>query len=235
MCDYSHNGYHTYFTKASHSEVMAQEDIMITYNKSMIDQFSFNLDETAEDKYDFVTLALRDIALGLGIGHSIKANVNAKEIRFPSSKPTPFEKCIIDAIGTDPVEAYKIATSGEVQGLYAPDPFINGVSLQYYVPSEKYPLRRLLTYDFSKGYVMRNLKYADDEHNNYWYWNSVFEEDLQWKKPALWTGSGDRFDENVVSTVEDEIPYKGEFSFSFDDVKSAAMTYPDGSAHNTEW
>ncbi len=131
----------------------------------------FSLDgEIGIAKFDFVTVALRDIAIGLGFTSNITANSSTKMINMTGEKYTPFESLIMNAIGTNPSLAYSIATSGSVDvelrdwggipvdtlSIYAPTTWVQGKSLRYFIPDEN-PITRLLTHDFGTGYVMRDL------------------------------------------------------------------------------
>lgn len=47
-------------------------DITITYNSRKLDDLSFSLEATSNDKYDFISIALRDILIGLGLSSSYR-------------------------------------------------------------------------------------------------------------------------------------------------------------------
>lgn len=187
------------------------DDMEITYNLSKTGEFSFNLDGVADaDKYDFVTLAMRDIAFGLGMANGLIANPAQGKMLFTDDGDTPFEKFLMAKIGwEDPAAAYRNATAGVVSpgyslNMYAPNPFINGVSLRYTIPTGNNPLNYLLSHDFSKGYVMRNISNYD--------WNMFFGYALQWFPPIL-TGSGNGTVNEYLEN-ENTLPFKGAYSFN---------------------
>jgi len=197
-------------------------DIEITYNIDMIGQFDFSLDgNISSNKYDFVTLAMRDIALGLGLGSKLSANTAKKEFNFTGQKLTPFETIVTNAIGSnDPKTAYINATQGTLSivlgdypstadtlHLYAPNPWINMTSLQYFIPEQAKPLTKLLTYDFGKGYVMRDLSGED--------WELLFERLLDWRREIPTGGKANTIAQ--IGTSNNILPYNGSFSISFND------------------
>lgn len=226
--EYTYNGRHDLFRgKEPESTLVDKTDMTITYNQNLLDQFSFNLDELAEDKYDFVTMALRDIAIGLGIGHQITADNASRVIKFPENRPTPYESRIMTALGTDPSVAYGLATQGSLSigyELYAPPTFINGKSLQYFIPTGRDPLSNLLTYDFSKGYVMRDLT-CDYGYGTRDYWNTFFTDYLKWDRLVI-TSTGNDQIEDESGTNNDTLPYKGSFTFNADDTYNTVLVVP---------
>lgn len=110
--EYHKGQQHRFFDEINESNINEilnnDSDIRILYNSDMIDSFSFSLDGDVDaDKYDFVTLAMRDIALGLGFGTNFTADIKTKEILNFNSKVSPFEKIIKDVLNTtDPKIAY---------------------------------------------------------------------------------------------------------------------------------
>ena len=65
----------------------------ITYNKNKLNTMDFSLDgEIGIAKFDFVTVALRDIAIGLGFTSNITANSSTKMINMTGEKYTPIRK-----------------------------------------------------------------------------------------------------------------------------------------------
>ncbi len=176
----------------SDSLFLKDYDILITLNKSKINEISFNIDPDCGDKYDAVSLFLREIARGLGIHTSYYMNYRWTDCLFrPNRLPTPFEYLIEDNIFfDDPQEAYDDATKGfmllNIMGypstaLYAPNPWQSGLSLNTFIPNENSQLSKLLTYDFGRGSVLRN---AYDPNLD-----SFLEYGLKWDY-ILWTGAG---------------------------------------------
>lgn len=192
-------------------EMLTRTDMEISYNADKIAEFSFALDaETVPDKYDFVTLSMRNIAIGLGLGNRIMANPSEQKILFNNNSHTPFEKRILNNIGwTDASDAYIKATEGSLNIgngmiLYAPSPFQNGISLRSTVPSGSNPINHLLAHDFSKGYVMRNIA-------NY-NWNSFFSEMLNWDLGIIVGSVGATVEQSL--DYESTLPYSGTVSLS---------------------
>lgn len=195
-------------------------DIQIVYNEDCLDEFSYNLESEPEyGYYDFVTLALRDIAKGLGFEHSILADTSNGRIVFPANRLTPYETMIQNAMGTnDPYVAYQSCTNGtfpiNITGyswqkddygtvqLYAPNPWTDNASLQYFIPDERKPFTQLLTYDFCKGYVMRNIS---DEYDK------LLPQALGWTYDVAVGGNSASTNESGNSI--DVLPFKGTVSF----------------------
>ena len=185
-------------------------DISITYNEDLLDEFSYSLYATPLDKYDFVTVALRDIAKGLGISSRIMADVANKKIIYTGGGTSPYEEWIYSAIGGgNASQAYVNGTKGSLPvkidgygtlSLYAPSPFQNGVSLNAFIPDPNKNITQLLTYEFGRGTVIRDIT------DNY---QSLFKYGLGWEA-AIATG-GAHSDANGVTTgnTGEVIPYGG--------------------------
>lgn len=207
-----YNSLHTFAHVDNLTGYFDTPDIEITYNRDMLDEFSFNIDVKSENKYDFVTLALRDIAMGLGFNNRYLADTDSGELLIPSEPRTPFEQKIFSALGspTDLSAAYGNATKGSLNvgwgvSLYAPNPFKNGESLRYTVADDGMPLSDLLAYDFPKGYVMRDISNYD--------WTGFFSAMMGWKRDIITGNQSSNIDENISDEIV--IPYQGEFNFSF--------------------
>lgn len=204
----------------SETSIFEREDIIITYNNKMIEQFDYSLDgEPNLNKYDFVTVALRDIAVGLGFTSQFTAEGNRLEIM--KFTPTPFASLIINSLGTtDPYKAFANATKGSLTipltnwgnievgtlNLYAPNTWSNSTSLRFFIPDDK-PITKLLTYDFGKGYVMRDLSGAN--------WRELFECALDWRRVLTVGNASGSVSQSGNS--DDVLPYKGTVTLSFDD------------------
>lgn len=150
------------FTKViADSTFFNDADIIITYNRSRLKEFSYNLDAVPQNKYDFVTLVLRDIAKGLGI--SCDCYVVDNKLIFRNECLTKFERQIWGAIyDQSPEQMLVNATAGQVNAaglhIYAPSNWSQGLSLNSLIPSEDSPLSKLLAYNLSKGTVIRNVE-----------------------------------------------------------------------------
>jgi len=138
-------------------------DINIIYNKQKIDEIYFSLDTEPGDKYDFVSLAIRDIIRGLGVYHNFLYNRIEGEIQNVKGTMLPFELVVDKALGVNSSAEERLAkaTQGELPissslKLYAPATWENGVSLNYFIPGE-YKVSQVLSHDFCKGTVRRSL------------------------------------------------------------------------------
>ena len=182
-------------------------DITLTYNKSKLDEFDFTLGEVAADKYDFVTLVLRDIAYGLGFGNRFSKNSEDNALAAVAGAPTFYENRIWEALGSrDLQQAYANATSGYVDlgeyRLYAPETWSDGVSLKTFIPDGS-QIGALLTNEFAKGYMHRGLDAGA--------WHELTETLLNWRTD----GSSSTADAD--GTTETVMPYNGSISFTFGD------------------
>ncbi|MBD5257451.1 MAG: hypothetical protein HDS52_02010 [Barnesiella sp.] len=155
----------TYLRYVPNIQFLNEEpDIEIIYNKSKLDEIYFSLDTNPGDKYDFVSLALRDLIRGFGFYHNYIFNPVNNEIRNPQTNMLPFEVEIDKALGKNSTAEARLskATQGELPiyqqlKLYAPETWVNGTSLNYFIPNDQYKISKILSYDFCKGMVCRSL------------------------------------------------------------------------------
>lgn len=207
--EYMRGQNYSYFDSIKDSSFFNEEDIRITYCYGRLKEMSFSLEVTPVDKYDFVTLALRDIAKGLGFCCGIRGDIREKTLEISPNPPLPFESMIRNAIGTkNPNEAYINATKGNLVigtqpqlKLYAPNNWINGVSLNCFIPDGEYKITELLNCEFGKGSVIRDI--SDSKYSD------LFRKFLNWR-PNFVVGSGDPA--NTVSSsgsTKSVLPYNG--------------------------
>ncbi|MCM1223321.1 MAG: hypothetical protein NC311_16685 [Muribaculaceae bacterium] len=226
--------YHTGFQTQFHDEIedtsiFDNADMTIEYNINVIDQMDFSLDGNPDmDKYDFVTVALRDIAIGLGFTSTFTANVSQSKLNITGKRLIPFASHIMYSLGTsDPYIAFQNATKGSVRvdlgssltplNVYAPKTWVNGKSLRFLIDGDD-PISRLLTHDFGKGYVMRNLSGID--------WNELFQKALDWQV-LIPSGQEKSGYVHPTGTSEDILPYKGTVSLTFSDTGSNSNEIAD--------
>lgn len=219
-----------FFEEISNTSILEKTDITITYNSDMLNQCDFSLDgQPNENKYDFVTVVMRDIALGLGFGTSYSADEANEEIIFTGERLTPFEYLIKESLNTDdPHQAFINATQGSVEiplksftqpklrsiSVYAPQVWVNGKSLRLLIPNDN-PISKLLSYDFGKGYIMRDLSGVN--------WDMIFSDALDWRREyPVGAKSGSV---SNSGTSEDVIPYKGVISLSSNGLNKNDVKY----------
>lgn len=161
--EYFGEGYWSYLQYIEDASFLTSEpDITITYNLSMLDDMSFSIDTNPGQKYDFVSVALRDLLIGMGFSSRYIYNPVTKGIELSNQTMTPFEMFIEQALGnpSDDTARLNAATKGElnVQGykLYAPTTWVNGVSLNQFMGSGD-ALSDVLSYNFGRGTVIRSL------------------------------------------------------------------------------
>ncbi len=184
-------------------------DITITYNKNMLNDFSFSLYSTPVDKYDFVTVALRDIAKGLGFISGFTADPSIGAFHNTNKPKTYYEYIIQKAIGTSNVyDAYHNSTQDSLSlcvpnygnlNLHAPNVWKNGVSLNYFIPDSTKKITELLTYNFGRGSVIRDI--SDD-------YNTLFSYLHGWQTYNLLVGP-DGTSARSEGTTENLLSYNG--------------------------
>lgn len=178
------------------------------------------MSEIPGDKYDFVSIAIRDLLKGLGFTSTFKANTANKEIinvandnttsfdsyvrasLFGDGTKTPFENATCGAL---PLYG-KRTPSGNIQlSLYAPSNWQDGMSLNYFIPSEDYQISKVLRYDFGKGTVTRDL----DDPNNV----SLFQDLLYWC--IFTTTSTGNISSSGNGSTKNFVKYNGQISVDF--------------------
>lgn len=193
----------------------AHPDIEITYNTQKLNELSFSLDSNPGEKYDFVSVALRDLLIGLGLSSSYRYLPQTSTLLNPAQEMTPFEDLIDEFLGRNstPTSRLSKATGGELPLsdssnpafiLYAPSTWQNGVSLNYFIPQENCCVSQILSYDFCKGMVTRSL--ADN------YSNILFRDLLGWR-PNFLTGSSTPSTSSGGSSSL-VMPFNGPISFN---------------------
>lgn len=95
--------------------------------------------------------------------------------------------------------------------IYAPTTWVNGFSLHYLMPDNN-PLSKLLSWDFGKGYIMRDLSGVD--------WDGMFCGALDWRYD-LTTGSPSNSVLQSGST-QNILPYRG--TVNFDDFEIGSIS-----------
>lgn len=215
LAEYNSGHNVTYVDNVNNVDFFSKPDITITYNKNMLNEFSFSLDNTPVAKYDFVTVALRDIARGLGFSFNLTANSNTQTFDNTNRSLTYYENIVRQAIGgNNSSEAYTNATQGALNlsvnyykntlSLYAPSVWINGISLNYLIPEESKNFTELLSYNFGKGSVSRNIV------DNY---NSIFYDFQGWQKYNLLVGYNP-VSESSTGSTNNLIAYNGSISLN---------------------
>ena len=209
-------------------------DIKITYSKKILEECYFTLEPTTwedYDKYDFVSIVLRDLAHCIGFNCTLleKTDSAVKQLaNFESDKFTYFDNLIYNALGTsDPVQAYQNATKGTVPltiedygtlNLYAPNPWQDYVSLNYFVvPTNGRGLPFVLSSDFGRGSMVRDI--TDPGYP------ALFKNALGWKTYHA-TGSGSP-QVNMSGATDSVIPYKASISMSRSSSRARSFSYQD--------
>lgn len=193
-------------------------DIEITYNELFIPEISFSLEANPNDKYDFISVVLRDILKGLGLSSSFRYSEITKEFTEPRRPLTDFEIKINEALGENNSTPIKLinATKGKLEipknrvkklQLYAPQTWQNQISLNYFIPQEGCDVSNILMPEFCKGMVCRSL--SDD------YSQLIFRELLGWIPDEISGVSGEGSEYSSNGTTSSLMPYNGSISFTF--------------------
>ena len=184
-------------------------DFTITINENKLNEFSFAIDSRIENKYDFVTEILRDIARGLGFYSNLIAD-NQAQIMYTPDFLTTFSNKIWNVLdASNMYHSYQMATMGELTlnsnfSLYAPNPWQNGVSLNSFIPNNNHKITQLLGNTYGKGVVIRDIS------DNY----SVITYDLLDWAAAFATGSNMNSEQVIQKTNIDYCPINGYINIS---------------------
>lgn len=211
--EYLRGGRQSFLTLHDSLEMSRNPDIEITYNedKMNLQTFSFSEDTVRTTKIDFITQALRDIAAGIGFCNiQIWPTGNALNIPYDINYHG-LERVIIRSLSRDnPYIAYNQATQGSLPveifnygtlNLYAPSTWQSGVSLNTFYPQSNSGISQLLTYNYGKGTIIRNIT------DNY---EAIFDHGFSWLVD-LGVGSGNSY--NYITCKNDEaIDYHGSFT-----------------------
>lgn len=191
----------------------AEPDIEIVYREQEINSCYFSLDTNTGNKHDFVSMAIRDILIGLGMTSGFSYQLLPKGLNNPSHEMIPFEAFIDKMLGNygNPSTRLAAATKGELLlrennkslKLYAPSIWDGARSLRFFVPQDDCNISKVLSYDFYAGKVYRALH--DDYHS------FIFRELLGWKANYT-TDSGSSSSSSGGSTSL-LMPYNGSLDF----------------------
>ena len=130
------------------------------------DIYSFSLNDVQEDKYDFVTVALRELCKIMGFYFSARGDNATKVIEFDRNSLFPFDLVVLGNQVLDPFKAYSYATSNKATlsvggfgpyGLYSPTIFEYGLSLCFFKPDETDNETRLMQPGLPRGTSIRNI------------------------------------------------------------------------------
>lgn len=189
-------------------------DVRITYynkGEKLKDNCSFSLDEVIDNtKYDFVSLVLRDIAKGFGVMWQYN-NPNLWPYVINVDGITPYESMVLRALGFWDINMsqnsmYTNATQGSLElndiwNLYAPKEWNANYSLSTFIPTDGNKISKLLSYDFGKGSVVRDICDAST--------SSLFSDLLYWKGDVLVGGSSGTTTNEIFNTNDNVIEFNG--------------------------
>lgn len=182
-------------------------DGQITFSNE--DIFSYSMDYVKEDKYDFVTVALRELCKVMGFFFSVPADNINKVLDIAQDKLLLYDKRILYN-KLDPAESYSYATSGNVQiqfgyssykeryNLYSPSVFENGGSLSYFKADEANNETKLMQPDLPRG---TSIRYVGK-------WFRPFLEAMGWYSYTA-VGPGGGGAGTVTSTTTDKVEEYG--------------------------
>lgn len=209
-------------TDESFFDSPSQPDIILTVNADRLDEFCFATAVLPHGKYDFVTIATRELLRGMGLLCPIKAADG--KIIVPEGHKTPFESSVMGAIGAyDASQAFVKATSGSVPffttdegkvvSLYAPSQWTNNVSLNYFNETEGLNLTRIINAQIGKGTVIRDISDIT--------FDKLFMDELGWRVFGISSTSSPEIS-NTGST-ENVIPFDGEIFVAAEDEASETV------------
>lgn len=88
LAEYNYGVNHQYVDILTNS-FFSSPDMTLTYNSDMLDEMYFTQDAKSTDKYDFVTLVLRDIAKGMGFYCGLKKSGTEDCLKINAQELTP--------------------------------------------------------------------------------------------------------------------------------------------------
>lgn len=230
----NHNSSKSYLDSVPNIEFLTKyNDIEITYNERKLEELSFSLENDPGEKYDFVSLAIRDLLIGLGISHKYTYNYVNKELMNPSQEMIPFEYYINEMLGNSGNGAARLeaATRGELElkrynngrlKLYAPTTWQNGVSLNYFIPQDDSDISNILSYDFCKGMVTRSL---NDNYSGF-----IFRYLLGWD--GDYTNSSGSSSVSSGGSTSNKMSYNGSISLGDSSFSNYGIEYPSSAKSN---
>lgn len=195
-------------------------DFKITYfNKGnkLKNNCSFSLSDNIDaNMYDFVSIVLRDIGKAWGIEWNDK-NIRNDQFRINIDNIIPYEKYILQALdyNGDAHQAYLNALNGNITiaesngsephwEIYSPSTWDRNRSLNYFVPNSSQKISQILSYDFGRGTLVRDIA-SQDTYN-------FFRKILRWKGDIA-VGISGGTNEESTSTSEC-LPYNGTINLS---------------------
>lgn len=194
-----------------------EPDGIITFSDN--DIFSYSLDSVEEDKYDFVTIVLREICKTFGFYFGPHGDNTNKILDFKKQTLLLYDEKVLspdfDIFSQEynPISAYNRATSGNAfieysygdsYGLYSPSIFENGRSLSFFKADEANTETRLMQPDLPRGTSIRNIGK----------WFRPFLKAMGWYTDIA-VGSGGGGQGNATSTSTDKVEaYGKELSFN---------------------
>lgn len=164
------------YEKSFNDVLLEKSDIIIRYynfDGRITNNCSFNLSGECDNQhFDFVTMVLRDIARGLGIMWRYRIFKDGNFIPSISiDAVTPFEAHIASAIidGANVTGGSLHVTAKGFEGtyefdLYALEPWDLENSLNYFIPNVNKKITQLLSYEFGRGTVIRDIS-SEDTYN----------------------------------------------------------------------
>lgn len=188
-------------------------DGQITFSNE--DIFSYSMDYVEEDKYDFVTVSLRELCKVMGFFFNVPADNVNKVLDIAQDKLLLYDKFALSN-KYNPVDAYNYATSGNVTmpfgyygsgkrySMHSPAIFENGRSLSYFKTDEADNETKLMQPDLPRG---TSIRYVGN-------WFRPFLEAMGWYTDVA-VGPGGGGSLNVNSTSTDKVKkYNEVCSFS---------------------
>lgn len=211
---------HTYrYNELDVSKIYRMSDVVLTYyNKSnkLQNTCSFSIEnEPYADRYDFVTLVLRDLAKSFGFIWR-NTRVNSGSLRAVPERLLPYESKILTSLGCD---VYSNGINGDLHNAYlnalrdsvyievppykwkvaSPTKWDSEISLNWFDVNCEYKLAKLLSPNFGRGTFIRDIS----EPATY----NAFKEILNWQG-ELYTSIGGSASEKVSSS-DQVVPMNG--------------------------
>lgn len=185
----------------------------ITFSEDEI--YSYSLDHVADNKYDFITVSLRELCKIMGFCFTIRGDNVNKVLDISEDNLLSFDKLFVSLYPLDPQGDYNRAVSGNVTidfgfpsrfpyKIYSPSIFENGRSLSYFEINEANNETKLMQPDLPRG---TSIRYVGA-------WFRKFLEAIGWKHDLIVGEHKDFGGDGSPTSTDKMIPYGEDVSFT---------------------
>lgn len=188
-------------------------DGQITFSED--DIYSYSLDHVTDDKYDFITVSLRELCKIMGFSFTVPGDNVKKVLNINEDNLLSFDKLFVSLHPLDPQGDYNKAVSGNVTvnfgfypefpyKMYSPSIFENGRSLSYFETNETNNETKLMQPDLPRG---TSIRYVGA-------WLQRFFETIGWRHNIPVGEQRDFGRDGSPTSTDKMVPYGEDISFN---------------------